>query len=284
MTTKILVLGSQGMLGHTVYNHLRSQFPKQVFGTSRKSEDGLYSLQVETAEKDIKKIVSETKVKYIINCIGLITHEKDEKKLLQVNCDFPQVFSTFSEKNNIKFIHISSDGVFGDEVGTVNESDIPAPSDPYGRSKLLGEPKSLQSISVRTSIIGFDQENHRGLLEWAKSTEGSIYGYNNQLWSGATTLQVAKLCEKIIRRNAFGDLRKKSHIFHFAPIRGITKYDILVALFAVMPKNQKVIKKNGNPISRQLISRFEKDMWFDKFSHHINDALQELLAFEKMNQ
>ncbi|MBI5122692.1 sugar nucleotide-binding protein [Candidatus Roizmanbacteria bacterium] len=278
----ILVLGAQGMLGHTVYAYLCKKFPGSVWGTAQRKNKKLLSFKVENLDKDLTRIFKEVEqVDYVINCIALL-ESKSKADFKKINSDFPLQLVSILKKSNTRLIHISTDAVFCKTQGVVNEKDIPNPEDEYSKSKLRGEPKLKNSLSIRTSILGFDQKSHKGLLEWFLIEE-SPQGYINQLWSGCTTLQLAKLLEFILNKELFECLRNKTAVLHFAPFKKTSKYEILNA-FNLHLKHKKEIKqiKSNIEINRQLETCYPEDIYLNLFTKNINTALQELISFERI--
>lgn len=281
MKKNILILGATGMLGNCIYSYLSAVSADNILGTSRKDNNKtFYKLDAKSFEKDLNNILKKTKhIEYIINCIGALKN-KSKKEIFFVNAELPVKLVNIAQKHKIKIIQISSDAVFPKNAGKVSESDSPNPIDNYGKSKLQGEVDSKYMISFRTSIIGLDPIEHKGLLEWSLSAKPPIYGYSNQFWSGCTTLQFAKLCEKIINSNSFNKLRNKSKIFHFAPLGNLSKYEILLTFFKITGNKKKIISAKGKSNNRQLTSNFRREFEKFKFKNDINSALSELLSFK----
>ena len=71
-----------------------------------------------------------------------------------------------SRKSKFKIINISTDDVFPQLCGKVSENDRPKPTSIYGKSKLKGEVKAPNVLDIRTSFIGFDPIDRKGLIEW----------------------------------------------------------------------------------------------------------------------
>ncbi|MEK7572923.1 MAG: sugar nucleotide-binding protein [Patescibacteria group bacterium] len=279
----ILVFGANGMLGHTVYNFLKKNYPTTTFGTvrKRKSED-MHILNFDVYKLRNIEIVFKKfeRINYIINCIGILPNSTTKKEMNFINAIFPHMISLLAEKYNSKLIHISTDAVFHPLSGSVDEHSPTSPTTSYGRTKLQGEPISSNAITIRTSIIGLDPFKHKGVLEWALKGK-SINGFTNQIWSGCTTLQYARLCYKIISSNSFQKMKDSSSIFHFSPIREVTKHDI-IKTFLLLQKSNKLIKKTkGRLITRLLKTRHSELIFIDKQKKQIKNALEELINFEK---
>lgn len=282
---KILVLGVSGMLGKTVFTYLRSIFLHSVFGTTRhvKNHSSILKLDAYTAEDDFKTIYKKLEsIQYVVNCIGILKDSTNIKDILYVNSLFPHKLEKLAEKYNFRLFHISSDGVFSANSGNVNEHDNPSPDTTYGASKLLGETNSFFSITFRTSILGFDSAKHKGIIEWVlKNKSKTIEGYTNQLWTGCTTLQYATLCGNIIIKDIFHMLRKKSNIFHFAPLEPMTKYTLLKKIRKIINDSAQVKKTKKEKINRVLVTKFPSDLSIEKFQPDITTALKALITFEK---
>lgn len=279
MRNNILILGADGMLGHTVYSYLHLKFPHKTFGTARNNSKFLL-LNADALEKDFEVINKKIgKIDFALNCIGIL-RDGNKKTMFSINSEFPQKLAQLSEKYNFRLIHVSSDAVYPPTSGKVTENDVANPKDDYGKSKLMGEPISNNSISIRTSLIGIDSVKHKGLLEWAIKTKKPISGFINQTWSGSTTLQFAKLCKDIIQNNDFPKLRKQFFVFHFSPLGPITKYELLKQILTSYKKNTKIMKDTANPVNRSLSSNFA---YFTdkKYTNNVSKALNELILFEK---
>lgn len=284
----ILVLGAEGMLGRGVYMYLKNLYPNSTWGTHRevrKPYSALLKFDVYNSEDDLSLILKKMrKIDYIINCIGILKKYDSVENLIYVNAFFPHKLASLAEKYHFKLIHVSSDAVFPENAGAVTENTISSPTDLYGTSKLLGEPFSQNALTFRTSIIGFDPLKHKGLLEWASmSTNHLLKGYTNQRWTGCTVVQYAQLCHRIISQNRFANFRKRSAVFHFAPLGPISKYDILNAYLAVAkPKEKDILKTaKGKKITRYLTSEYFDPNDLRKYTGDILKALKELIKFEK---
>lgn len=284
-SSHILVLAANGMLGKAVYKYLHLLFPNSVWGTVKKLNNNksfLLKLDAFHYEKDFPIIFKKLKkIDYVINCIGVLKDYKNIQELIFINALFPHKLEDLSIVYKFKLLHISTDAVFSPLSGLINEESIPSPNDYYGASKYLGETNSSNAITFRTSIIGFNPNSNNGLLEWILENKGKpINGYTNQKWSGSTTLQYATLCGSIISKKSFLRLRKKSRIFHFAPIEPITKY-LLIKYFRTIIKDYASIKRvKGEIVNRALVTKYSDILSIRNYKRDIKSALTELLEFE----
>lgn len=272
----VLILGINGMTGHDVYTYLNENH-ENIFGTLRKS--GKLVLTIESLAKDFKKIVREIKrIDYVINCIGLNNvDEKNKAQAIKINSQFPVQLSDLSKKYKFKLIHISSDAVFSKTAGKVNESDKPSPDDLYGITKLLGESLNNNSIVIRTSLIGPNPHEKRGLIEFVLNTKGEIDGFANQMWSGCTTLQFAKFIESLIYDKKILKLQK-TKILHFAPLGPISKFDLVKEIIKTSKIKTHINKtKSSAIITRYLSSDIISNKQLNKFGRDFGIELNKVL-------
>lgn len=272
----VLILGINGMTGYAVYRHLKENH-ENIFGTLRKS--GELPLSVDNLSKDFKKIIKKIKrVDYVINCIGLNNvDEKNKAQAIKINSQFPVQLSELSKTYNFKLILISTDAIFNKLSGMVNESTTPSPQDPYGITKLLGESLSNNSIIIRTSLVGLSPHKKKGLIEFVLNTSKEIDGFENQIWSGCTTLQFAKLVESLIYDDQFLKLQK-TKILHFAPLGPVSKYDLVKEIIKIYNLKTHVNKINSSVIiTRYLSSNIIFDKQLDTFGRDLGIELDKLL-------
>ena len=219
---KILVLGSTGLLGNAVGNHLSTKSKYKTILTYRNREVS-YGNETMWFDANKSRIHDIPQVDYIINCVGIIKPfiDRDKENSIYINSIFPRKLASHCKKYGIKLIHITSDCVYSGRKGTYVESDPHDCLDLYGKSKSLGEP-SEDCMVLRTSIIGEEIHKNASLISWVKSMKGKeINGYTNHIWNGITTKQYAKICERIIDENLYTE-----GLFHIAS-NAVTKYELV---------------------------------------------------------
>jgi dTDP-4-dehydrorhamnose reductase len=280
MNKNIVVLGSDGMVGHIVFLYLHTLYPTNVFGTTRhkrKLTKNIFYLTSDTYKKDFAIIFNKIeKIDYVINCIGLLDNNSAKEELISVNSLFPH----FLEKLSFKLIHLSTDAVFPSLAGKINESSPVGPEDFYSSSKLLGETTALTSLTIRSSFIGLDSLNHKGLLETVKQSKNTFPGFTNQIWTGCTTLQLAQFCHYLVTNNNFDRIRKKTNIIHFAPLGPVSKYT-LIKTFSRVAKLKILIKKaTSKKRKRILITNYFDLLKMNKYTSTIRESIEDLLLFE----
>jgi len=208
---KILIFGATGMAGHMIYNYLTSLHEYIISATYFKNKliHDAISLDVYNIN-GIRTILKDIMPDVIINCIGILVKgsNKVPKDAIYINSYFPHLLCELIEENspNTKLIHISTDCVFSGSNGLYKDTDIKDALDIYGITKNLGEIINNKDLTIRTSIIGPELKNGEGLFHWIFSQQisGKINGYEKSIWSGVTTLELAKAIEKCIKYNIIG--------------------------------------------------------------------------------
>lgn len=281
---KILVLGASGMLGHTVYNFLKKIFPNSLRGTARdkSTKQNFIFFDCYNSKQELPLLLSTYNPEYIVNCIGALRDTSSSKNMQFINGRFPNILAKYSKNYDSNIIHISTDAVYNEDSGFVNEDTKPSPIDDYGISKLYGEVIAENVLNVRTSLLGFDPMHHQGLFEWLlRNKNKKVSGFTNQLWSGCTTLQLAQFISWIISSNNFHKLRKISPIFHFSPLGVITKYEILKSFIRISKQNTAIKKSKGRKITRALTTKYANEIELNSYKLSVDDIIRELFIFEQ---
>jgi dTDP-4-dehydrorhamnose reductase len=256
---KILVLGCSGMLGHKLLQLLAGDFEiaGTVRGSSRSALDAVGMQAVEIFPHvdaqdfpSIEGAVAAWRPDVVINCIGVIKQVEasvSADQIIEVNALFPHKLAIFCQAKNIRLIHFSTDCVFSGRKGDYTEDDIPDPVDLYGRSKLLGEVAGHGILTLRTSIVGRELERHTSLIAWFLSqADRKISGYAKAIYSGLTTIALARLLKDILAHHA--DLDGIWHVSADA----ISKYDLLGIVNRIFGTHVDIAKDTDFVCDRSL--------------------------------
>lgn len=245
---KILVLGSEGMLGHVVKLYFLEQ-GHDVKGTSRSGNKD-YTFDATKNITDIEKFIDDFKPEVIINCIGILNKVAEDNKSLAVtiNSYLPHYLDEICRNRGIKFIHVSTDCVFDGKQGDYTEDSFRTATDFYGRSKALGEINNDANLTLRTSIVGPDKnQNGIGLFQWFMNQENETNGFDKVIWTGVTTLELAKCMEKSIANNITG-------LRHAVNNQKIDKYSLL-QLFKKYFNKDIIINRKSDYVSDKSVVR-----------------------------
>tara|TARA_B100000767_G_C19707319_1_gene511129 strand:- start:411 stop:1286 length:876 start_codon:yes stop_codon:yes gene_type:complete len=281
---KILILGIDGMIGHKIAQLLEQE--NNLFGTTRKTI-GPKKLGLKTSnliKKDFDKnqslgFLDNLNPDIIINCVGITTRRINNDNISNlefINSRLPHYLNEWTEKNDKRLIHFSTDCVYSGKSGMYSESDNPDAIDLYGKSKAIGEINNTKALTIRTSLIGREVYNHTELFEWLyKNKSGKVYGYENVYYSGLTTIRMSKILEKII--NYYPDLQG---VFNISS-KPITKYSLLNLInrhfkLEIQVKKDLKIKSNKVLISKKIteITDIEIPTWEDLIVEFKEDCVK----------
>ena len=171
---KILVFGSNGMIGSTVFRYLDKYTNCSTVGVLRDSQNKLLLLKntyyIDSYNfHNLYKCINLIRPDYVINCVGITKHRKLSNniiKSLQINSIIPHNISLVCKIFNARLIQLSTDCIFSGLKGNYIESDLPDALDIYGKTKFLGEVNESHVLNIRTSTIGHEIIGANGLLEW----------------------------------------------------------------------------------------------------------------------
>ena len=219
---RVLVLGASGMAGHVVTLFLKENgYEVDSLAAKNKIDEKTTLLDV-TDLSALKSFLNKNSYDVVVNCIGILVKESEERKALAIliNSYLPHFLEALYSHKNTKVIHLSTDYVFASENAPYKEDSKYDGESFYGRSKALGEVINNKDLTFRMSIIGPDmRKDGIGLFNWFASQKGTISGYKGVLWSGVTTIELAKGIKKAIEQNLNG-------IYHLVPAKNISKYDL----------------------------------------------------------
>lgn len=259
---RFLVLGCNGMAGHIIGLYLKEQ-GHDVLGFARKKSSILDTVVGDATDKVlIKKIIGVNKYDSIINCIGVLNQfaENDKAGATYLNSFFPHYLAQLTEGTETQIIHMSTDCVFSGNRGQYKEDDLRDGVTFYDRSKALGELEDDKNITLRNSIVGPDiNENGIGLMNWFMHQQGDVTGYTGAMWTGQTTLQLAKTMEQAAKEKAHG-------LYNMVPDTCISKYELL-RLFNQYLRKDKV---NIIPVDKVSVDKSLKRTRWD-FDYKIPD-------------
>lgn len=220
---KFLIFGSEGMAGDTIATYLIEQ-GHSVTGFSRNSSKKIQSINGDVTNKAlVEKVIKEGNYDTIINCIGMLNQfaEENHEMAVYLNSYFPHLLVSLTKSTNTQIIQMSTDCVFSGKKGGYTEMDFPDGETFYDRTKALGEINDDKNLTLRNSIVGPDiKENGIGLFNWFMKQEGTIKGYTNAMWTGLTTLELAKIMEKAA-------IKKSSGLINMVHKESISKHNLL---------------------------------------------------------
>lgn len=210
------------MAGHTISLYLQER-GHDVYGFDLRESRYIKSFVGNAFDtKTIGEAIKEGHYDSVINCIGVLNQfaERNKEQATFLNSYFPHFLAKTTEGTDTQVIHMSTDCVFSGKRGSYTEDDLPDGETFYDRSKALGELNDDKNITLRNSIVGPDiNPQGIGLLNWFLHQEGQINGFTKSMWTGQTTLQLAKTMEQAAKEKAHG-------LYNTVPDRSISKYEL----------------------------------------------------------
>ena len=273
---KFLVFGAAGMAGHMISMYLIEQ-GHEVLGFDRRKVGHCKSIVGDARDLvSVRGLVRSGRFDSVINCIGILNQQAEQNKELAVflNSYFPHFLAEITKDTNTQIIHMSTDCVFSGDRGDYVEDDFPDGPSFYDRTKALGELEDNKNITMRNSIVGPDMnEDGIGLLNWFMKQNGSIRGYTKAIWTGLTTLELARAME-------YAAMVKASGLYNMVYTEPISKYDLLVLFNKYLRGNEVCIQPwDGVVIDKSLKrTRFDFEYLvpdYDKMVYEMAEWIKE---------
>lgn len=241
---KILVLGGSGMAGHVISIYFYEK-GHDVTAFSRSKLSYCNNINGDATDfKLLQKIIEEGNYNAVINAIGLLNENAENNKSFAVllNSYLPHFLSYITKDMNTRIIHMSTDCVFSGKTGRYSEDSFRDGETFYDRTKALGELENCKDLTFRNSIIGPDRnQSGIGLFNWFMKQEGQINGYTKAIWTGVTTITLAKAMEQALKENLTG-------IYHLVNNETISKYELL-NLFNKHMRNEEIVILPNDKVS-----------------------------------
>jgi len=240
---KILVLGSNGMAGHVITIYFK-EMGHNVTAYSTQPIKFCRNIVGNALDTDsFKKVLNSNHYDAVINCIGVLNTAADEHRsnAIYLNSYLPHFVADTIRERRIKLIHMSTDCVFAGNTGPYYEKSLRDGLTFYDRTKALGEVEDERNLTFRNSIIGPDMnENGIGLFNWFMKQKGTISGYTGAIWTGVTTITLAKAMEIAIKEDLCG-------LYNLVNNTSISKYELLL-LFNKYFRDEALIVNKSDTI------------------------------------
>ncbi|MCX6181526.1 MAG: SDR family oxidoreductase [Bacteroidetes bacterium] len=219
---KILITGTNGLLGQKLVYALMSRNDYEVVATAR-GENRLLSKQGYIYESldisnvnEVKEILSKHKPQIIIHGAAMTNVDECEIKkeeCWKINVDAVKYLADAAEEISAHFIHVSTDFIFDGTEGPYTEEGHPNPLSYYGESKLAAEEivkkyKGQWAIARTVLVYGLvDNMSRSNIVLWAKGAleKGvAVNVVNDQYRTPTLAEDLAQGCILIAEKNACG--------------------------------------------------------------------------------
>jgi dTDP-4-dehydrorhamnose reductase len=237
---KVLITGSNGLLGQKLVHLLTKNPAYYTFATSRGANriNGdfqnfeYHSLDI-TNREAVLQAISALKPHYVINTAAMTNVdqcESEQELCRAMNVDAVSYLVEACALNDAFLLHLSTDFIFDGEAGPYDEEAMGNPLSFYGESKLDAERLVIKSnirwaIARTVLVYGIAQDMSRSnIVLWVKNSleNGKVINVVDDQWRTPTLAEdLARGCELIIANNATG-------IYNISGKEMLTPYDMAI--------------------------------------------------------
>jgi len=258
---KILITGSNGLLGQKLIKFLKNKNKYTIYGVSRGAnrlvnKEGYTYYNMDITDKfKITELIESVQPNYIIHTAAMTN--VDQCELNQKECDLINVESVkyiveICKEQNIHLVHISTDFIFDGKKGFYKETDIPNPISYYGLSKLKSE-KIILNAKIKHTILrtilvfGLTDELKNNIVLWVKNNienKQQINVVTDQLRMPTFVDDLANACIYALEND-------KEGVFNVSTNELMSIYDISIEIANVFNLDKSFI----NPIPTSLLDQ-----------------------------
>lgn len=277
---KAMILGINGMAGHVMGIYMMEQ-GVDVIGFARKKNPVCNTIVGDALDATlVKQTIYSERPDVVVNCIGILNKavDNDLETGIYLNSYFPHFVANCCDTIGAKLIHISSDCVFSGKASGYTEKSVPDETSYYGRTKFLGEVTGGLHLSIRTSIVGPElKDSGIGLFNWFMHNHTEVPGFAHVMWSGVTTIELAKAVLEFVNRNVSG-------LYFLTNGIGISKYDLLNLFNSICRVNPIEIKRCEEPVNSKVLICTRKDVEYEvpSYEHMIRDMNEWIQAHREL--
>ena len=246
---KILLTGSSGLLGHAYAQAAvrRGHTVTALYNQNRPIADGLArTIQLDASEpEELTKIAIELWPDAIVNCAAIsnaTSVEADAMRAEKINVALPRLLAQLSTHLGARLLHVSTDMVFdGQSEQPYRSTDMPAPTNLYGQTKLMAEREVLEHnpedpVVLRIPILmgnspGGQRSLHEKMIAAIQAGEKPKL-FCDEMRQPCSASNVAEvLLELTERRDLHG-------LFHWAGSETLSRFEM----------GQRILKHFGLPL------------------------------------
>ncbi len=263
---KILLTGSNGLLGQKLVYRLAGNASHRLMATSRgenrlrKTEGYQYRSLDITQAPDWERVVGDFRPDVIIHTAAM-THvdrchenpaacEEQNVKALELLIAACQPYQT-------RIVYLSTDFVFDGKAGPYRESDQPYPLSIYGSSKLKGEELLQQSglpVAILRTILVYgvaEELSRSNIVLWAKGAlqKGApIQVVDDQYRSPTLAEDLAEACVLAAEKKATG-------VFHVSGPRTFSIFELVEQIADFWKLDKDLLKRVSSETLNQPAKR-----------------------------
>lgn len=170
---KIFVTGISGLLGLNMALELRDRHDiRGCYLQHAVRLDGVEALRVDVTRRErVSQALRGFRPDVVIHTAGLTgvdACERDPSRAQLLNVEATRNVADLARQVSAKFVHISTDHLFGGTHGVQRETDEPNPPNTYARSKLEAERivAGAECLIIRTNFYGWGPPHRASFSDW----------------------------------------------------------------------------------------------------------------------
>jgi dTDP-4-dehydrorhamnose reductase len=249
LVKKMIIFGSQGMLGNELFWVFSERKKYEVIPLSRFNYNILQTEEIEQAFKDHSPDI-------VINAAAFTNVDEAE---LPENRDFvyktnnssPKKMAQCCKKRKCMFVHFSTDYVFSGKEGNYHEYSPTHPINVYGESKAKGEVSILDeykdSTIVRTSRLFSEQSGNFVQWVYSQAKKGKdISAISDEIGHFTAAREVAKGIFTLLEKE-----EETSGIFHLFGRNAVSPADVAEEIVRLIASASSVKRVASEKLNRQ---------------------------------
>ncbi len=291
---KILITGTNGLLGSNLVNFFSHQSEYKIYLTSQKPSvnPGINCFsQGDLLDKIfVDGLFFSIKPDIVINTVSLVNVDQCEEQpslANQVTVKTAENIALASNQYNCRLIYISTDHLFDGKKSFYNEEDTPNPVNIYGKTKLLAEENTQkyapESVIVRTNFFGWSPQRHAPTFgEWIFNNLKEHNPMNLFTDYYFTPIEVTYLAEAILEIG----ITDFSGIINIAGSRRCSKYEFGMELARVFgfdpsPIQECSVHSAAFRAKRQQDLSLSTEKFRKLFAYELPDLETSLIRFKE---
>lgn len=277
--TRFLVTGASGLLGLNFSLHANKLH--DVIGTFNKNilkNVPFHTVAIDFSQEKLTiSKIDEIHPDVVIHCAAMANLEECENNPAMaqfINAELPGKLANYCKKNDVKFVHISTDAVFDGKSGNYSEQDQPNPLSIYANTKLEGEKlvqiENGQAIIARVNFFGWSITGKRSLGEFFYNNlkeQNSINGFMDVMFCPLYVSLLTDLILEMVKKQFSG-------LYHVVSSNSMSKYNFGCEIANHFKFDPSMIR----PISvdkSELIAERSKNLTLstEKLTHDLGKSL-----------
>lgn len=263
---KILVTGSNGLLGQKLVNILAEADRHQVVATSRgenrnsNKEDYIYYNVDITHADTLEEIIVKEAPDCMVNCAAMTNVdicETERDACYEVNVRAVRELAKIAKEKDIHLVHISTDFIFDGKSGPYDEKAMPNPVNYYGKTKLESEEvimaqlekyTILRTILVYGAVKGLNRSNIVYFVKNALEQGKEITMVNDQYRMPTLVDMLANACITACENEVYG-------VFNVSSCEMLNIYEMALEIAETFDLDTSLIKEIGTSDLKQPAKR-----------------------------